>query len=58
VNRALGPLARPESPQTGQRENAARTAPFLALRKQPDPGQRFAKGSANHPGDAYDLFGV
>jgi hypothetical protein len=28
------------------------------MRKQSDPGQRFAKGSANHPDGAYDLFGI
>jgi hypothetical protein len=28
------------------------------LRKQSDPGQRFAKGSAGHPSGHYDLFGV
>jgi phage terminase large subunit-like protein len=28
------------------------------VRKQSDPGQRFAKGSAGHPGGHYDLFGV
>jgi hypothetical protein len=33
-------------------------AGFYCRRRQSQPRPQYAKGSANHPGGSYDIFGV